>query len=185
MLQEKVKKNGKPNTQLELGHRRHAVSVVVLKLIEQLQKCRVHVAGGQWKYTMGRRSVTMSDANLRRVFHTDFGAVLDLMAAEKDNCSVNNHAVVCILFVTYDWRLVKYKRKDGTMDETIICTTDKWAFFGSTQTRGKKNDHVYHNACLKYLIKFYDHKRVKVGKAPIPQNLKDHGMRIVKLLRRE
>ena len=56
-------------------------------------------------------SVTMSDTSLRRVFHTDFGVVLDLMAAEKENCSVNNHAVVGILFVTYDWRNVKYNKK--------------------------------------------------------------------------
>ena len=56
------------------------------------------------------------------------------------------------------------------MDETIICTTNKWAFFGSTQTRGKKNDHIYHKAYLKYLIKFYDDKRIRVGKAQIPHN---------------
>eukprot|EP00593_Proboscia_inermis_P009033 CAMPEP_0171322350 /NCGR_PEP_ID=MMETSP0816-20121228/114902_1 /TAXON_ID=420281 /ORGANISM="Proboscia inermis, Strain CCAP1064/1" /LENGTH=60 /DNA_ID=CAMNT_0011820801 /DNA_START=1216 /DNA_END=1401 /DNA_ORIENTATION=+ len=41
----------------------------------------------------------MSDAETTRVICTDFGATLDLSAAEKDNCSVDNHAVIDIFFV--------------------------------------------------------------------------------------
>lgn len=41
----------------------------------------------------------MSDPDVHRVICTDFGAMLDLMAAEKDNCSINNHAVICIFLL--------------------------------------------------------------------------------------
>ena len=101
----------------------------------------------------------MSDHDKHRVISTDFGATLDLRAAETDNCSVDNHAVVDIFFITYDWKPVKYNRKDGSVDETIISTTDKWIFFADTLSRGKKNDHVCHNACLKKIIEYYDKKK--------------------------
>ena len=48
---------------------------------------------------------TMGDSNCQRVICTNFGATLDLMAAEKDNSLVNNHVVICIWFVAYNWRL--------------------------------------------------------------------------------
>ena len=38
-------------------------------------------------------------------------------------------------------------------------------------SRGKKNDHVFHNNCLTYLIKHYDEKRVTIGKEKIPLNI--------------
>ena len=44
-------------------------------------------------------------------------------------------------------------------------------FFGSTLSRGKQNNHVFHNACLSHLIKFYNDKRTKQGKGKIPINI--------------
>ena len=35
----------------------------------------------------------------------------------------------------------------------------------------KKNDHVCHNSCLTYLIKYYDEKRKQKNKSPIPYNI--------------
>ena len=32
-------------------------------------------------------------------------------------------------------------------------------FFGDTISKGKKNDHVFHNACLEHVINFYDKER--------------------------
>ena len=51
---------------------------------------------------------------------TDFGASLDLCAAEKDNSSVNNHAVVCIFFVLLNWRKVNYARTDTSEWDAMI-----------------------------------------------------------------
>ena len=38
----------------------------------------------------------------------------------------------------------------------MIMTT---VFFGDTISKGKKNDHVFHNACLEHVINFYDKER--------------------------
>ena len=100
---------------------------------------------------------------------TDFGATLDLCASKKDNCSVDNHAILCIFFVLTNWRKVKYKIGENEYSETIINDCDN--FFGSTLSRGKKNDHVFHNACLSHLIKFYNDERTKQGKGKIPINI--------------
>ena len=44
-------------------------------------------------------------------------------------------------------------------------------FFGSTLSRGKKNDYVFHEACLTYLCSFYDTQRKKEGKDVTPVNI--------------
>ena len=41
-------------------------------------------------------------------------------------------------------------------------------FFGDTYSKGKKNDHVFHNACVTYIIKHYDEIRATEQKQPIP-----------------
>ena len=56
-------------------------------------------------------------------------------------------------------------------NETIVNNCDKWIVFGDTLARGKKNDHVFHNAVLSYLIKFYNMEREAQGKQPIPNNI--------------
>ena len=113
----------------------------------------------------------MSNAELTRLIMTDYGATLDLGAAEKDNCSITNHAVVAIYFVTYDWRPVTFTRDDGSVDEVIISTTDKWIFFADTLLKGKNNDHITHNACQTYLINFYDKKRAEKNLSKIGVNI--------------
>ena len=40
-----------------------------------------------------------------------FGATLDLGAAEKDDCSIDNHTVIGIFFVISNWRQAKYEKK--------------------------------------------------------------------------
>ena len=40
--------------------------------------------------------LTMSDPDRHRVICTDFGATLHFGLVEKGNCSVDNHAVMCI-----------------------------------------------------------------------------------------
>ena len=114
----------------------------------------------------------MHDPNTTRTIMTDFGATLDLYAAEKDNSSVNNHAVVCIFFVLSNWRKVNYVRTDTSeWDEMITNECDKWIVFGDTMAKGKKNDHVFHNACIAHLISYYDKEREEQGKGEIAANI--------------
>ena len=128
----------------------------------------------QWRNLIRKVDHTMSDPNLRCVICTDFGASLDLSATEKDNSSVDNHAVLCILFFTHNWRRVKFKRevRDEVFvdDEIIVNDCEKLVFFGNTMSTDN-NDHVLHNACQTYLIKYYDSIRVSAGKGPILYNI--------------
>ena len=54
---------------------------------------------------------TLSHRDWIRVICTDFGATLDLGTSEKDNSSINNHAVIGIFLVTHNRRVVKIKKK--------------------------------------------------------------------------
>ena len=102
----------------------------------------------------------------------DFGATLDLRAMETDNSSVDNHAVICIFFVLTGWRNVDfYNSESETMDKTIVSNCNKWIVFGDTISKGKKNDHVFHNACLSYLVKFYDKELEIQNKPPIANKI--------------
>ena len=38
-------------------------------------------------------------------------------------------------------------------------------------SRGKKKNHVFHNACISHLVFFYDSERADAGKPPIPNNI--------------
>ena len=55
---------------------------------------------------------------------------------------------------------MRYKREvegGGVLDnETIINDCEKLTFFGDTMSEGKKNDHVFHNACQTYIVPHYD-----------------------------
>ena len=168
-------KKGKQNTQLEIGHSRQPVKDILLKMAAKLEVARLHQAHYEWRDTMRKIDLTMSDPNKHRIFCTDFGATLDLMGAEKDNSSVNNHAIVDIFFVAHSWRHVPFKKPNGEgpviCDRTIVNDCDKWIFFGDTYSKGKKNDHVFHNAYLTHIIKYYDRIRATDNKAPIPVNV--------------
>ena len=133
------------------------------------------MADYKWRNVCRKVDCTMTDPDKHRVICTDFAATLDLRGAEADNSSINNHAVVCIFYVLTNWRVAKYKKimenGEEINDESILNNADKWAFFGDTISAGKKNDHVFHEACLTYIINFYDRQRVSEGKNKIPTNI--------------
>ena len=54
---------------------------------------------------------------------------------------------------------MSYQVNESENNTTIVNNCDKWLFFWDTISRGKKNNHVFHNNCLTYFIKFYDNKR--------------------------
>ena len=74
-------KQGKQNTQLELGLQKVAVRYVVQRLKDALEACREHQAQYKWRNTIRKVDHIMSDPNLHRVICTDFGAKVDLSAA--------------------------------------------------------------------------------------------------------
>ena len=101
----------------------------------------------------------MSNKDTTRVVLADFGATLDLGATEKDNCSVDDHAVICMLFVVNGWRQVARVSSSTDMsDVTVINDCGKWVIFGDAVSKGE-NDQVFHNACLDYATSFYDNER--------------------------
>ena len=135
-------KKGKQNTQLELGLQKVAVKDVVDRLRDALVVCRIHMAQYQWRDTMRKIDTIMSDKNLHRCIMTDFGATLDLSAAEKDNSSVDSHAVICIFFVNFNWRDVKFKRMVegvGLVDDvTRVSDCEKWIFLAIQYQQAKR-----------------------------------------------
>ena len=59
------------------------------KMIEHFDVCRTHVGQKVWKNHVKKLDTTMSHPDKTRVICTDFGATLDLRAAETDNSSIN------------------------------------------------------------------------------------------------
>ena len=163
-------KGNKQNTQLELGLSILPVNEVMKKLQSQLEICKLHQAEYRWRNHMRQIDLTMSNSDTTRVICTDFGATLDLSAVEKDNCSVDNHAVICIFFIVYNWRVTDFI-DDGNLNQVIINDCDKWIWFGDTMSKGKKNDHIFHNACLEHIITFYDKERSEKNLPSIKINI--------------
>lgn len=68
--------------------------------------------------------------------------------------------------------MVIRREEEVEADQVVtVNECDKWFFFASTMSKGKKNDHITHHACLKYIIKYYDKKRVDEGLQPILNNI--------------
>ena len=168
-------KKEKQNTQLEVGNVRLAVKDVVVKLVESLNACHKHQSQYMWKNLMQTIDLTMGNPDNHHVICTGFGATLDLRGSEKGNSSVDNHAIICILFVVHGWRKVQFDRViegEATQhDETIVNDCDRWIFFGDTISTGKKKDHVFHNACVTYVIKHMMRKGKRITSYQSPSML--------------
>jgi hypothetical protein len=44
---------------------------------------------------------------------------------------------------------------------------DVWHFFGGLLSKGKKNDHVFHNACLEEIVRYYQDGRKRANTAAL------------------
>ena len=97
--EEGLKKDGKANAQLELTRTQIPVEEVMVKLLAQLVQCRLHAGRYQRTNYCRKLDYTMSHPDHVRIICTIFCATLALCAAEKDNSSVHNHAIICIFFV--------------------------------------------------------------------------------------
>jgi hypothetical protein len=79
---------------------------------------------------------------------------MDLRAGETDNSSVDGHAVLDTFVVLHSPRTVKVMKNDKEIIARVH-ECDVWHHFGDTISKGKKNDHVFHNACLVAIVDYY------------------------------
>jgi hypothetical protein len=163
-------KKGKEHTQVELTDVELKVSEIVSKLSTQLDVCREHVAESNWLNRIRRIDIDTIPEGTALSF-TDFSATLDLRAALAENSSVDNHAVLAIFVMLSNRRLVgplnvsKKSQENNQPSHVNINTCDVWFFFGPSMSKGKKNDHVFHNACFEHITAWYQkNRKVQVAK---------------------
>ena len=72
---------------------------MLTKIREHLPLAINHQENLRWKTHCLNRDVNLSNPATTMVFAADFGAALDLLAKETDNCNQNNHAAVCVTCV--------------------------------------------------------------------------------------
>eukprot|EP00957_Ditylum_brightwellii_P104958 7999907-Ditylum_brightwellii.AAC.2 len=68
-----------------------------------------------------------------------------------------------------DWKaldLYASEKDNSSIDNYTTVDT-----FGDTMSKGKTNDHIFHNICLTYAIQFYVDERKHKGKDAIPFNI--------------
>ena len=82
---------------------------------------------------------------------TDFSAMLSLRPNRTKCAHVDRHAVLAIFYIITNPRDVQLG--DGTTVRVTDC--DVWHIFGNAENKDTKNDHVFHNACLEHIIKYY------------------------------
>ena len=161
ILWENTKRSGGKD-QLEPVAKELPINQLWEKMILQLEEARVSEVRSSWSNHMRKLDIHCSNKQTRVVL-TDFSASLNLQARMADNCSVDNHAVLDIFFVLTDFREVTLS--NGLKKE--ICTTDVFGFFGCSISSGKKNDHVFHTACIRYIIEYQNKVRAESGKTTI------------------
>ena len=85
---------------------------------------------------------TMSE-HWRAVIKTDFSASPNLSASRTVTGAVDTHAVLAI-FISRVY--------DHNEDGSVKVTKRSHCYIGSTESAGKKNNWMFHNACLEHLI---------------------------------
>jgi hypothetical protein len=125
------------------------VKEFILRLKAQLELCRKHYRASQW-INMSRKIDTKDIPNNEIRICMEFSATGDLRASETNNCSEDSHLVITVYVVLHTVRTVMVDNVSKKLNDCNI-----WYFLGSTLSKGKKNDHVFHNACLDSLIENY------------------------------
>lgn len=141
--------------QLELTEEWMPMSEAVDVMISRLEEARLHYTQTQWLAVVRELDITTLESGELLVF-TDFAATLDLRAGETDNCSVDGHAVVDNFVVLHSPRNVSVEKEPGTVVTHRINECEVWHMFGDSRSKGKKNDHVFHNASLDMIVKYYN-----------------------------
>ena len=97
-----VKSNGEQNTQLQLTNAKHAVTDLISKTLKQLETFLMHLAEKRQRNNFKRLDVDVSNKDATRAMLDDFGATLGLGTSEKDNCSADNYALMCVFLCLVD-----------------------------------------------------------------------------------
>jgi len=140
--------------QLELTEKMMTVCEALAQFVEKLTIARKHHQEAKWLSTVKYLDIRTLLRNQLLIF-TDFSASLNLVAGETDNCSTARHGVLCIFVVLHSRRTVTVVNKSGTSVAHDVYDCDVWHFFGDDIGRGKKNDHVFHNASLDRIVEYY------------------------------
>jgi hypothetical protein len=153
-----VKASGKQNTQLELTEKDMTLSTAAALFQKCLKDCLPHVIKIEWMNAVRSFDVYNVGPN-NIVIMTDFAATLDLRAMETVNSSIDAHAFLDNFIVISNRRDASVQTCSRNGDEEVrvvsINDCDVLQYFGSTMSKGKKNDYVTHNACLKEIIQRY------------------------------
>jgi hypothetical protein len=164
--QRQGEKNGIQNMQLELTSKEMSLRSIVELFKQEYSKCSPHIFKIEWMNAM--RSIDISSVGPNNIIvMTDFSATLDLKACETVNSSVDSHAFLDNFVVVSNCRKANVIQKingEDVVTEVSLNDCDVHQFFGSTMSKGKKNDYVSHNACLKHIIKRYIHEFQECGK---------------------
>lgn len=88
--------------------------------------------------------------HFRDAIYTDFSANPNLSASRTSTGAVDSHGVIAI-FITF-----QYKRNE---DRSVTCTKNSHIFIGGSESKGKKNNWMFHIACLKHLIEILQKER--------------------------
>jgi hypothetical protein len=154
-----VDKSNKQNTQLELTEQEMKLSEAVALFEQWIQECLPHVFKIEWANAI--RAFDINNVGAENiVIMTDFAATLDLRAIETVNSSIDAHAFLDNFIVISNRRdaRVQYRNRSNGAEEVKVLSIndcDVLQYFGSTMSKGKKNDYVTHNACLQEIIKRY------------------------------
>jgi hypothetical protein len=147
--QRQGEKNGIQNTQLELTSKEMSLRSVVELFKQEFSKCSPHIFKVEWMNTM--RSIDISTVGPNSIIiMTDFAATLALKACETVNSSVDSHAFLDNFIVISNRRkanVINRCNEEVTTTEVSLNDCDVHQFFGSTMSKGKKNDYISHNAC--------------------------------------
>jgi len=128
-------------------------SRVLQAFFEQLEVCRKHDNEAKWLAKVRYIDTKTLKPHQLLVF-TDFAASLNLVAGETANCATARHAVCDNFVALHSRRDVVVNVKNKTFVHSV-CECDIWHFFGDSMSKGKKNDHVIHAACLDDVVRTY------------------------------
>jgi len=153
-----IKASGKQNMQLELTEKEMKLCEMAKLFQKRIKECIPHIIKIEWINAVRSFDIkNVGPSNI--VIMTDFAATLDLKAIEKVNSSVDAHAFLVNYIVISNRRdaTVQFRSRNGeeNFKSVSINDCDVLQYFGSTMSKGKKNDYVTHNACLKEIIKRY------------------------------
>jgi hypothetical protein len=153
---------GKDNKQKELTSKVMTVEELLDHFEKLLNICIPHVQEIRWMKHLQDTDFSKLSRDTILIF-TDFAAVMALRARQAKNSSVDAHAIIANFVILWNKRDVKAKgKKKGKNGEEMefeekvtISNVDVVHFFAETFEKGKKNDHVMHNACLDEIIRKY------------------------------